>query len=133
MLNVISVFIGGGIGSVLRYFVNHLYGKSVLCANCAMPLATLSVNIIGSFLIGFLYAIAIQKTGIPHQLRLGLTVGFCGGLTTFSAFSLEAYDLFNNGQTYAALGYIFSSVIICITVTMLGIYGGTLLGAYLAK
>ncbi len=98
-----------------------------------MPLATLSVNIVGTFILGFLYSIIIQKTGMSPQLRMGLTVGFCGGLTTFSTFSMEAYDLINNGQITTALGYIFVSVIICLLAAVAGIYGGTFLGAYFAK
>lgn len=133
MLNIISIFIGGGLGSVLRYLVNITFGKSALCENCALPLATLSVNIIGSFLLGFLYSFFIQKTGFSPNIKLALTVGFCGGLTTFSTFSTEAYDLLKNGEFLTSLGYILLSVIICIIMTAAGIYAGTFLGGYFAK
>lgn len=133
MLNVISVFIGGGIGSVLRYLVNITFGKTVLCQNCALPLATLSVNIAGSFLLGFIYAIIAQKTGFPPSVKLALTVGFCGGLTTFSTFSVEAFDLLKNGEIFAGAGYILTSVVVCVIMTGIGIYTGTMLGANFGK
>lgn len=133
MLNIFSVFIGGGLGSVLRYLVNISFGKTHLYNNCALPLATLSVNVFGSFIIGFLYAIFIQKTHLPLNIRLAITVGFCGGLTTFSTFSVEAYDLFKNGQILAASGYIALSVIVCILAVGLGIYLGTILGESFGK
>jgi CrcB protein len=133
MLNMFSVFIGGGLGSLLRYLVNITLGKSALCEACIIPLATLLVNIAGSFIIGFAYAVIIQKTGFPPYLKLALTTGFCGGLTTFSAFSMETYDLLSQGELYAAAGYIILSVTICIIFAASGIYTGTTLGAYLAK
>lgn len=133
MLNIISVFIGGGIGSVLRHLVNITFGKTVLCQNCALPLATLSVNITGSFLLGFIYAVIAQKTGFPPAVKLALSVGFCGGLTTFSTFSVEAFDLLKNGEILACAGYISASVVFCLIMTGIGIYTGTMIGAYFGK
>ena len=133
MLNLIFVFIGGGTGSVLRYLTNITFGKTLLCQSCAIPLATLLVNVVGSFLLGFLYAFFIQKLNFSPHLKLAVTVGFCGGLTTFSTFSVESYNLLKDGEIIAALGYIFSSVLICIIFTGLGIYCGTALGADIAK
>lgn len=133
MLNLLSIFIGGGLGSVLRYLVNLTFGKTVMCQNCALPLATLSVNLIGSFFLGFLYAVFIQKTNFHPYLKVGLSVGFCGGLTTFSTFSVEAYDLLKNGEIIAAGGYVLLSVIICIAAVGAGIYSGTVIGANFAK
>lgn len=133
MLNIISVFIGGGIGSVLRYIMNITFSKPQLCEACALPLATLSVNILGSFLLGFIYAVVSQKTGFPPAVKLALGVGFCGGLTTFSTFSLEAFDLIKNGEIIAGISYILASVIICLLMTGIGIYSGTMLGAYFGK
>ncbi len=133
MLNIIFVFLGGGIGSVLRYLTNITFGKTILCQNCAIPLATFLVNVAGSFLLGFLYAFFIQKLNVQSHLKLAVTVGFCGGLTTFSTFSVESYNLLKNGEIIAGLGYILSSVIVCIIITGIGIYTGTILGAHLAK
>lgn len=133
MLNIISVFIGGGLGSVLRYLVNITFGKTIICQSCALPLATLSVNVFGSFILGFLYAYFIQKTNLPLNIRLAFSVGFCGGLTTFSTFSIEAYDLLKNGEILTGLGYIALSVILCIIMVGLGIYTGTILGVNFGK
>lgn len=136
MLNIFAIFIGGGLGSVLRYLANITVGsacKDSFCSAFASTFATLSVNILGSFLIGFLYSIFIQKTGMPPALKLAVTVGFCGGLTTFSTFSIESYDLLKNGEIFSALGYILLSVVVCIIMSALGIYMGTVSGAYFAK
>ena len=83
MFNIFAIFLGGGLGSVLRYL-----------ANLYIPMPTLFVNILGSFIIGFLYVILVDKVEISNQLKLALTVGFCGGLTTFSTFSLELFKMF---------------------------------------
>ena len=113
MFNVIAIFIGGGLGSVLRYLVNlHIFAP------------TLIVNLIGSFLIGFLYSVLIDKIEISNQLKLALTVGFCGGLTTFSTFSLEVFKMLEKGEILQSLGYILFSVIICLLFTGIGVYFG---------
>ena len=113
MFNIFAIFIGGGFGSVLRYLVN-LY----------IPAPTLIVNILGSLVIGFLYAIFVDKIEISNQLKLALTVGFCGGLTTFSTFSLELFKMLEKGEILQSLGYILVSVIICLLFTGIGVYFG---------
>ena len=133
MLNIISVFIGGGIGSLIRYLINITLGKTTLFANCSLPLATFSVNIAGSFLLGFIYALISQKTGFSPALKLALSVGFCGGLTTFSTFSIETLNLLKNGEFLTGIGYIFTSVIVCLVMSAIGIFSGTMLGAHFGK
>ena len=117
ILNLIAVFIGGGLGAVLRYLTG------VLCTRLipfGFPFATFFVNFLGSFLLGIIFAIFVHKNGLSPQLNLALGVGFCGGLTTFSTFSFEVFDMLKMGNYFTALLYIVLSLI----VGLLGIYLG---------
>lgn len=114
MLNLLAVFVGGGLGACLRYLTGVLISGNL---KINLPVATFLVNIIGCFLIGFLCVIFIEKLQTSKQLKLLLTVGFCGGLTTFSTFSAEVFDMIQNGQLLNASAYTVLSVIIgCIAV-----------------
>lgn len=119
MLNILAVFFGGGLGALTRYLTS-LYMTRVLAVN--LPLATFTVNIIGSFLIGFLYILFVQKSDLSPALKLALTVGFCGGLTTFSTFSLELFEMVKNAQYLHAFIYAILSVIICLIAVTVGVY-----------
>lgn len=119
MLNILAVFLGGGFGALARYLTS-LYMTKVLAVN--LPLVTFTVNIIGSFLIGFLYILFVQKSDLSPALKLALTVGFCGGLTTFSTFSLELFEMVKNAQYLHAFVYAILSVIICLIAVTVGVY-----------
>lgn len=119
MLNIISIFLGGGIGAVTRYLISINMAKHI---QVNLPFATFLVNIIGCFVIGFLYFLFIEKSDISPALKLSLTVGFCGGLTTFSTFSLELFEMVGNHQFFHAFSYIILSVIICLIMTAIGAY-----------
>jgi fluoride exporter len=113
---------GGFIGSALRYSVTLLMDGRF---KFGFPFATLSVNILGSFVIGLLIGISINK-GVGHNFYLTdpwkvfLATGICGGFTTFSAFSVETFKLFEQGESMLALIYITSSVIL----GLMGVFAG---------
>lgn len=122
MLNIFAVFIGGGIGAAVRYIVGIVFLHTL---KTNLPAATFCVNIIGCIILGFLYVYFIEKTQIPSAVKFALTAGFCGGLTTFSTFSLEIFEMLQNNQFITAFLYILFSVIIGVI--------GIFLGGYCAK
>lgn len=105
-------------GGLTRYYLSgwiySLLGRS-------FPYGTFAVNIIGAYLIGLIMEIGLRSTAIPDALRLGLTVGFLGGLTTFSTFSYETFSLLEDGQFLVAFVNILASVAVCLLFTWLGI------------
>lgn len=117
MFTAIAIFIGGGLGTLLRYCVTMLSNKYLTIP----ALGTFSVNIIGCLLIGYVLGYISQKAdSIPHIAKLFLTVGFLGGLTTFSTFSWEAFNFLKEGKIIQALIYILSSLIIGLVATYIG-------------
>ncbi|WP_298258334.1 fluoride efflux transporter CrcB [uncultured Litoreibacter sp.] len=112
----LQVALGGAIGAALRF----LAGVGVLkLTGSGFPLAIMSVNIFGSFLMG-LFVVIAAKTSNTHLSPFIMT-GVLGGFTTFSAFSLEAFTLFERGQTGAAGLYVLASVILSIAGLIAGV------------
>lgn len=121
MKSLILVFIGGGIGSALRYII----GKSLNDPNInGFPWGTFLVNLIGSLVIGLLFGWALQKSKLPTDTLLLLAVGFCGGFTTFSAFAFEGMTLLKNGQLGIFFSYVAGSIIaglLCVWIGYLAV------------
>jgi CrcB protein len=89
------------------------------------PWGTLLINVLGSFVIGWVAGFALPGRVAMHpDLRVFLMTGFCGGFTTFSAFSLQTLELMQGGELFQALGYVLGSVVLCVLAT----YGGWTLG-----
>jgi CrcB protein len=114
------VFVGAGIGGVLRHGVN--VGCARLCGT-AFPWGTLTVNVVGSFLMGIIAAWLALKAGEgwSQPLRLFLTTGILGGFTTFSAFSLDAVLIWERGQMGLATAYVAASVVLSIAGLLAGL------------
>lgn len=121
MYALFLVVAGGGIGAGLRHAVN-IYALRWFGAE--FPWGTLTVNVVGSFLIGAFAAwFAFRGDGYTTQsLRLFLTTGILGGFTTFSAFSLDFVLLFERGETLLAVGYVLASVILSLAAVFAGLW-----------
>ncbi|MAJ85402.1 MAG: fluoride efflux transporter CrcB [Candidatus Pelagibacter sp.] len=116
LVNLILVATGGAVGAVLRYlltiisknlFVSSIYG-------------TISVNIIGSFLIGYFITSNFGNNLSENFIKFFLIIGLLGSFTTFSAFSYEVLDLINSKKYISSFTYIFISILICIISAYLG-------------
>ena len=114
---LILVGIGGLFGSVLRYLVAIFFARQ---AASAFPYGTFVVNLAGCFIIGVVLALSEKGDLISPEWRVLLTTGFCGGFTTFSAFSYESIRLIQDGQILFVSAYVAGSVIIGLAATYLG-------------
>jgi CrcB protein len=124
MIKLLTIGLGGFIGSILRYVV----GKSVdEKFSSAFPWGTLTVNVVGSFIIGLIYTLILRKIGITENWRLFLGVGFCGGFTTFSAFAWENVNLLDQKLVGTSLLYISTSIVIGLLAIVAGGWVGRFL------
>ena len=119
------IAMGGALGAVSRYGVT--LGAARLGAT-GFPYATLTVNVVGSFLIGLFVAWLGGRTEINPVLRPLIQVGFLGALTTFSTFSLDALILLEQGRLAQAGLYIAASVLVCLAACFIGLLAGRSLG-----
>ncbi|PKN12592.1 MAG: fluoride efflux transporter CrcB [Deltaproteobacteria bacterium HGW-Deltaproteobacteria-4] len=113
---MIALFCAGG--GLTRYYLS---GWVYSLLGRAFPYGTLVVNVIGAYLIGLIMELALRSTALSDTVRLGLTVGLLGGLTTFSTFSYETFKLLEDGQFLLAAVNVLASVFICLLCTWLGI------------
>ncbi|WP_160004010.1 fluoride efflux transporter CrcB [Rhizobium sp. 18055] len=117
MTQVLLVAFGGAIGSVLRYFVGQW---ALRVMGPGFPWGTLTVNVVGCFVIGVFAEMIARRFGASADLRLLLITGFLGGFTTFSAFSLDAISLFERGDLASGAVYMIASV----GLSMLAVFAG---------
>ena len=118
MIGFIFVGLGGAVGSMLRYAISMIPYKQTF------PVLTLITNICGALIIGYIVGLA-AKRNIPQNLMLFLKTGLCGGFTTFSTFSLEAYNLFQGGSCACAGLYVILSLLGCF----IGVWIGNMIAA----
>jgi CrcB protein len=112
------LIIGAGsfLGGIMRYLFSLMIQSRILST---FPYGTLSVNLIGCFVIGVVFALS-EKTNMSGEWRMFLATGICGGFTTFSAFSHETFGLLRDGQFFSAGMYVAASVILGLVATFLG-------------
>ena len=121
MNQLVAIAAGGALGAVSRYLVasgiHSLLGRG-------FPYGTLSVNIIGSLLMGFLYIVLIERLGVESYWRALVLVGFLGAFTTFSTFSMETLNLIESGEHLKAMLNMLLSVTTCLIACWLGLIVG---------
>lgn len=115
MGGIIFVGLGGALGAVLRYGISQIPFKG------EFPALTLITNVLGALVIGFIAGAAAER-GLSQNTVLFLKTGVCGGFTTFSTFSLEAYVLAERGNYGMAVLYIITSVFLCLIGVGAGMY-----------
>ena len=108
----------GALGCLTRYLLSGWVYRAL---GGVFPAGTLAVNVIGAFCIGLTMEFSIRSTLISPSLRIGLTIGFLGGLTTFSTFSYETFRLLEEGDLFTAAGNVLLSVLLCLVFTWIGI------------
>ncbi len=116
---LLYIAFGGALGSVIRYLSGLYLGKWFVFS---FPVATFLINVLGSLLIGILFGLLQKFPEHQSELKYMLMIGFCGGFTTFSAFSLENYHLLQNQQYFLLFLYAFLSVFVGLLAVILGIY-----------
>ena len=122
MMNTLLIFFGAGLGGVLRFWVSTSVHQ-ILSKD--FPFGTLIVNVTGSFIMGVLFILLIERIdGFGSEWRAFLLIGLLGGYTTFSSFSMETINLFENGAYTSALLNIFGSMLLCLGATWIGVLLG---------
>jgi CrcB protein len=122
--NLLFIGLGGFVGSVARYLVSRL---NIYFDFYSLPIVTLLVNVLGSFLIGLLTGIADKSAILTVEWRMFLMVGLCGGFTTFSTFSSENLMLLHNGQYLSIILYTGLSIFLGFTAVFFGFVTSNLL------
>ncbi len=117
-MQLLYIGIFGGFGCIARYLAS---GWVYQLAGRNLPYGTLFVNIAGSFLLAFLMTFGLRSTLFPPEIRIGLSVGFMGGFTTFSTFSYETLRLLEDGSFWQAGANILLNIVLCLLFAILGI------------
>lgn len=113
-MGFLSVALGGALGAAGRYAI------SLIPVKTGFPVLTLVTNVLGAVLIGFIVGLVSEREDMSQNTLLFWKTGVCGGFTTFSTFSLEAYSLFDERQIAAGTVYIALSVVLCIAGILVG-------------
>lgn len=116
---LLLVGLGGFLGTILRYSIQFYIDKSV---SMSFPMAIFLINVAGSFIIGLVFGLFLEKNIISDEWALFLATGFCGGFTTFSAFSFDNLKMLQNAEYGPMISYSLGSVILGILATFIGIW-----------
>jgi CrcB protein len=125
------VAIGGALGSMARFWLGN---TMAVATGAEFPWGTLLINVLGSFVISFFGMLtgSFPRFEVPYEARVFVTVGLCGGFTTFSSFSLQTVELMRTGQPERAGIYVAASVILCVAACAGGFATATSVGSALA-
>ncbi len=118
MNQVMAIAIGGALGSVLRYLLSN---ATHAWLGRGFPYGTLAVNVLGCLVMGFLFVLLVERVGTGAVWRAGLLIGLLGGFTTFSSFSIETFNLIEQGAMAKAAGNMAASLLLCVGATWLGV------------
>lgn len=119
MMLYLYILIAGGLGALSRFLVVR---SAVNMGWTALPYGTLLVNVVGSFLMGYLSWVLVHKWQAPKEIQIMVLTAFLGAFTTFSAFSLEMVTLLEQGGNWRAAVYLLSQIVLCIGMCALGLY-----------
>lgn len=126
MQNVLAIALGGAVGALFRYWVStgvyNIMGRD-------FPYGTLAVNVLGSFIMGIMYVYLIERLADTSMLRAMIIIGLLGAFTTFSTFSIETLQLFENGEVLKTMLNILLSVVVCL----MAVWSGVVMARYLAS
>jgi len=115
MKHLVIIAIAGALGAISRYgLVSWVDDKN-------FPWGTMTVNVLGSFLMGLAFVLIVEKGVVPEDIKPFVMTGFLGAFTTFSAFSLDAWQLLDRGEFLTAVAYVTGSVVICIVALFMGV------------
>ena len=115
----LAVAIGGALGAMARYGISGWIFDST---SHKFPYATLSVNVMGSLVMGVLFVLILEKGALPPEMRSLLMISFLGAFTTFSTFSLDALGLWQNGHLFLALVYALGTVVLCLAAITVAVW-----------
>lgn len=112
MNHFLAIFIGGGLGSIVRYSLSLWLGKH----SSGFPTGTFVANVLSCIVLGIAWLYAEKHINLDAGLKLMVLTGFCGGFSTFSTFSLETFKLLEEGKIMLAFLYVILSVLACLSV-----------------
>lgn len=114
----LAIAVGGAVGAVSRYW---MYGSVGKLLGYSFPFGTLTVNLLGSLLMGFLSVILTDRLPLDAPLRLGLLIGMLGSFTTFSAFAMDTLILLQTGAVMKSLLYVTANLVLCVIAVWAGL------------
>ncbi|MEO7557521.1 MAG: fluoride efflux transporter CrcB [Gammaproteobacteria bacterium] len=118
MIQVLAIAAGGALGSLLRFWmsagIHSVLGRG-------FPYGTLAVNVLGCLIMGVLFVLFVERWSVDSVVRAGIFIGLLGGFTTFSAFTLETFNLLDQGAYLKAGLNMASSLILCVGATWIGV------------
>ena len=121
MRQVLAIAAGGAVGSLLRFWMSNWVHAF---AGRTFPYGTLAVNVLGCLIMGFLFVLFIDRLSDNPVLRAGVLIGVLGGFTTFSSFSIETFNLIEQGAWAKAAANMSGSLVLCVGATWLGVMLG---------